>query len=342
MREALQHALHLRFAQALETAARLEKQEQATLESQLTRGMIAYFQARWQTPQASSTRQTAQKYLATVVEQGRQQLAQSPEAPWLKLVLGTAVAFEALRQQQRAAWPNLQHVALGHAWLQQALMAHETMTDAHLGLGILAFTSANLPTLLRPFLGSRGPQSHAEAIHHLRRAAEAGHFSQEVARTFLAHLYAVEKRYQDAIALGQTLQDIFPDNGYYTLLTGRSQCAQGQYADCATTLGKLTAGPPDTPAPMHPDERFDLYYWWARALHETEQYALAFEAFRQAINQDPQAVKDESLWAKYYLATLYERRGETKTAQQLYRTLLRGRNVENLHRQATQRLTRLQ
>jgi hypothetical protein len=53
-------------------------------------------------------------------------------------------------------------------------------------------------------------------------------------------------------------------------------------------------------------------------------------------------VKDASLWAKYYLGILYERRGATTTARQLYQTLLRGRNVENLHEQVAQRLVQLQ
>ena len=89
------------------------------------------------------------------------------------------------------------------------------------------------------------------------------------------------------------------------------------------------------------DDRFDLYYFWGQGLYETGQDALAFEAFRQAINQDPANTKDASLWAKYYLGILYERRGEVKTAQQFYHTLLRERNVDDLHQQVEQRLAQL-
>jgi cytochrome c-type biogenesis protein CcmH/NrfG len=80
---------------------------------------------------------------------------------------------------------------------------------------------------------------------------------------------------------------------------------------------------------------------WGQALYETAQDALAFEALRQAINQDPGNVKDASLWAKYYLAILYERRGEANIARQLYHTLRRGRNVDTLHQQVEQRLAQL-
>jgi tetratricopeptide (TPR) repeat protein len=142
------------------------------------------------------------------------------------------------------------------------------------------------------------------------------------------------------MTLGQALQATFPGNGYYALVSGRSQCAQGQYTLCATTLGKLAADlQAKAIAPMSRDDRFDLYYFWGQALYETEQDTLAFEAFRQAINQDPGNTKDTSLWAKYYLGILYERRGEVETAQQLYHTLLRGRNVDDLHQQVEQRLT---
>ena len=54
-------------------------------------------------------------------------------------------------------------------------------------------------------------------------------------------VYELEKRYEEAITLGQALQATFPGNGYYALVSGRSQCAQGQYALCATTLGQLAA-----------------------------------------------------------------------------------------------------
>ena len=68
MQEALQHALHLRFAEALEAAAQLEEQQQPTLASRLTAGMIAYFQARWQTYQSASPRHTGHKLLQGVLE----------------------------------------------------------------------------------------------------------------------------------------------------------------------------------------------------------------------------------------------------------------------------------
>jgi hypothetical protein len=89
------------------------------------------------------------------------------------------------------------------------------------------------------------------------------------------------------------------------------------------------------------DDRFDLYYFWGLALNETNRYAESFTALRQAINEDLRGQKDETLWAKYYLANLYARQAQTKTARQLYRTLLRGRNVEDLHTLIQQRLAHL-
>jgi tetratricopeptide (TPR) repeat protein len=90
------------------------------------------------------------------------------------------------------------------------------------------------------------------------------------------------------------------------------------------------------------DGRFDLYYFWGLALNETGQYDQAFQAFRQAINADPRTLRDESLWAKYYLATLYERNGQATTARQIYHKLLGERNVADLHQQVQRRLARLQ
>jgi tetratricopeptide (TPR) repeat protein len=195
---------------------------------------------------------------------------------------------------------------------------------------------------LSPWLAGAGREHTPEAIYHLRQAAETGHFSGEIARTFLVRVYELEKRYEEAITLAQALQSTFPGNGYYALICGRSQCAQGQYAPCATTLGQLATDlQAAVIAPLSRDHRFDLYYFWGQALYETGQDALAFAAFRQAINQDPGNTKDASLWAKYYLGILYERRGAVKTARQLYHTLLRGRNVDDLHQQVEQRLAQL-
>ena len=342
MHEALHQALQLRFTAALEVAMRLEQPPQHLLEAQLIRGIIAYFQAHWQIPPPSTTRQAGLKGLTTLLEAGQRQLTRSPRTPRLQLVLGLAAIFQGLLQQQSGASLDFAMLAQGRTWLQQALMAPETMPDAHLGLGLLYFIDLGRPGLVPRIADGAGQDNTTEAIYHLRQAAESGHFSGEVARTFLVRVYELEKRYQEAITLGQALQDTLPGNGYYALVSGRSQCAQGQYAPCATTLGKLAADlQAAVIAPLARDDRFDLYYFWGQALYETAQDALAFEAFRQAINQDPANTKDASLWAKYYLGILYERRGAVKTAQQLYHTLLRERNVDDLHQQVEQRLAQL-
>ena len=343
MREALQHALHLRFTPALETTMRLEQQTPYALEAQLVRGIIAYLQARWQIHPAPTVQTSGQKVLSALLKEGRRQLARSPREPRLQLILGIAAIFHELLQQQSGASADFGLLMQARTWLQQALMAHGTMPDAHLGLGLLYFTGPARPTLWPRFGGGTGNDNSTETIYHLRRAAEAGYFSAEVAQTFLVRVYEVEKRYQEAITLGQALQAMFPSNGYYALVIGRSQYAQGQYTPCATTLGTLAAALQAAAVPsMSRDDRFEVYYFWGRALYETTQDAPAFEALRQAINQDPGSVKDASLWAKYYLGILYERRGATTTARQLYQTLLRGRNVENLHEQVAQRLAPLQ
>ena len=310
-------------------------------EAQLARGIIAYFQARWQIPPPSSTRQVGLKVLSTLLETGQRQLTRSPRTPRLQLVLGLAAIFQGLLQQQSDASLDFAMLAQGRPWLQQALMAHEAMPDAHLGLGLLYFIDRGRSGFM-PRLDGVGPDTTTETIYHLRQAAETGHFSGEVARTFLVRVYELEKRYQEASTLGQALQATFPGNGYYALVSGRSQCAEGQYALCATTLGQLAADlQAAVVAPLSRDDRFDLYYFWGQALYETGQDAPAFEAFRQAINQDPANTKDASLWAKYYLGILYERRGAVKTARQLYHTLLRERNVDDLHQQVEQRLAQL-
>ena len=342
MRDAVQEALHLRFAQAHDAVSRAEPDGRETLETQLTRGIIAYLQTHWQTRQRPPAHVAARKLFTHVLQDGQRQLAASPRQGRLQLLTGLAAVFHALLPQQEAPWAPLQLAAQGRSWLEKSLLSDEAMSDAHLGLGMLYFVGDRVPSLVQRLLGGTAVQGPEDAVHHLRRAAETGRFSRDLARAFLLRLYVTEKRYHDAIPLGQSLHRAYPDNGYFSLLTGRSQFEHGDKAQAAATLGALAsalAARPDTL--VDTDARFDLYYTWGRALLDTDQHESAFEAFRGAINNDPRAARDESLWAKFYLATLYEQRGSMKTARQLYCTVLRERDVDNLHNQAEYRLSRL-
>src|SRR5262249_34982963 len=99
MREALHQALHLRFIPAFEMTMHLEQQTQYALEAQLVRGIIAYFQGRWQISPPPA-RQSGQKALSTLLKEGQRQLARYPREPRLQLVLGIAVIFHELLQQK--------------------------------------------------------------------------------------------------------------------------------------------------------------------------------------------------------------------------------------------------
>ena len=342
MRDAVQGALHLRFAQAHDAVSRAEPDGRKTLETQLTRGIIAYLQTHWQTRQRPPAHVAARKLFTHVLQDGQRQLAASPRQGRLQLLTGLAAVFHALLPQQEAPWAPLQLAAQGRSWLEKSLLSDEAMSDAHLGLGMLYFVGDRVPSLVQRLLGGTAVQGPEDAVHHLRRAAETGRFSRDLARAFLLRLYVTEKRYRDAIPLGQSLHRAYPDNGYFSLLTGRSQFEHGDKAQAAATLGALASALAARPETLvDTDARFDLYYTWGRALLDTDQHESAFEAFRGAINNDPRAARDESLWAKFYLATLYEQRGSVKTARQLYCTVLRERDVDNLHSQAEHRLSRL-
>lgn len=342
MKDAVQEALHLRFAQAHDAISQTEPEGRETLETQLTRGIIAYLQTHWQTRQRPPAHVAARELFTHVLQTGQRQLAESPRQGRLQLLVGLAAVFNALLPQQEAPWAPLQLAAQGRSRLEKALLSDEAMSDAHLGLGMLYFVGDSVPSLVQRLLGESALQGAEDAIHHFQRAAAAGRFSQDLARAFLLRLYVMEKRYREAIPLGQALRQAYPDNGFFSLLTGRSQFEHGAKAQAAATLGALaTALTERSEILVDTDDRFDLYYTWGRALLDTDQHELAFEALRGAINNDPRAARDETLWAKFYLATLYEQRGATKTARQLYCTLLRERDVDGLHGQAEHRLSRL-
>jgi tetratricopeptide (TPR) repeat protein len=343
MHAALHQALALQFEQALATAANLEADQKPTLASQLTRGMIAYFQTRWQIRQQPPARQAGHQSLSKLLDEGQTQLKRSPQDRWLLLILGTAAMVDAVLQQDETPWQSLTRFKQGQIWLQQALVQHEDTADAHLGLGLLYFADSALPNPISRLLQVPMERTGASmTVHHLQRAAEMGRFSREVAQTFLLRVYELEHRYDDAIELGKQLQSIFPQNGYYALRTGGAQCALSHYTDCATTLSALADRYTHAPESLaHRADRFDLFYTWATALTELGLHDSAFHAYRKAINQDPHMAKDETLWAKFYVARHYERRQQYQTARQFYQTLLRGRQVDDLRQRVMRRLQSL-
>ena len=155
----------------------------------------------------------------------------------------------------------------------------------------------------------------------------------EVARTFLVRVYNGEAL-SEAIPLGQALQATFPGNGYYALVSGRSRCAQGICALCHHP-GPAGCDLRHGHRGLARDDRFDLYYFWGQAC--TRQGKMRWRLKPSGRPQPGSGIrKDASLWAKYYLGILYERRSEFKTAQRLT-TLRRGRNVDDLHQQVEQR-----
>ncbi|ETX00739.1 MAG: hypothetical protein ETSY1_10100 [Candidatus Entotheonella factor] len=343
MSSALHQTLALQFEPALATAASLEEDQEPTFVSQLTRGMIAYFQAHWQTRQDPPARQVGHRALTKMLEAGQPKLKRSPEDRWLLLLLGTAVIIDAMLQQDETPLQSLPLFSQGQSWLQQALVQHEDTVDAHLGLGLLYFADTALPGPMSRLLRSSAEGTSASmAIHHLQRAAEKGQFSREVAQTFLLRIYELEHRYDEAIALGGQLQSAFPGNGYYALRTGSAQCALSRYTDCAATLSALASRyARSRHILVHRPDRFDLFYTWAVALTELGLHDSAFRAYRKAINHDPRVTQDKTLWAKFHVARHYERQQKHKTARQFYQTLMRGRNVDDLHQRVTRRLRSL-
>ena len=156
--------------------------------------------------------------LATLLEAGQRQLTRSPRTPRLQLVLGLAAIFQGLLQQ-RAASLDFTLLAQGRTWLQQALTAHETMPDAHLGLGLLYFIDLGRPVLW-PRLDGAGPDHTAEATLPPAPGGSEGHFSGRWRARFWCVSMQWRSPIREAITLGQALQATFPGNGYYTLVRG--------------------------------------------------------------------------------------------------------------------------
>ena len=339
MREAIQDALDLRFQQGLDSLSDADAVDQEPLETRLARGIIAYLQTGWQTRQRPPAHVAARKLFTEIMQHGERRLSDKPHQGRLQLVVGLAAVFGALLPQQETPWAALQLATQGRARLEQALMSGDDLKDAHLGLGMLYFVGEELPALGRRLLAEDVLVGSEEAVRHLLLASESGRFGRDLARTFLLRLYVAEKRYREAVPLGESLRQAYPGNGVMALFTGLSQFENGDEIQAAETLGALAAALSERPEALAKSaDRFDLYYTWGRALLDTDQDELAFKAFREAINNDPGTSRDETLWAKFHLANLYEKRGLGETARQMLCTLLRGRGVDDLHRRAERRL----
>ena len=217
------------------------------------------------------------------------------------MLVGLAAVFNALLPQQEAPWapPATRRARPFLAGEITPLRRGHERRSPGIGHAVLRRRQRTVSDAAPAWAGPpcKAPK---DAIHHLRRAAESGRFSRDLARAFLLQLYVAEKRYRDAIPLGQSLHRAYPGNGYFSLLTGRSQFEHGDKAQAAATLGALAATLAERSETLvGTDARFDLYYTWAGALLDTDQHELAFEAFRGAINNDPRTTRTKACGRKF-------------------------------------------
>ena len=343
MRDAVQEALHLRFAQAHEAVSGAEPDSRETLETQLTRGIIAYLQTHWQTRQRPPAHVAARKFFARILQDGERQLAASPRQGRLHLLVGLAAVFNALLPQQEAPWAPLQLAAQGRSLLEKSLLSDEAMSDAHLGLGMLYFVGDSVPSLMQRLLGGAALQGSEDAIHHLRRAAETGRFSRDLARAFLLRLYVMEKRYRDAIPLGRSLHQAYPGNGHFSLLTGRSQFEHGDKAQAAATLGALAATLAERSETLVGTDAIASTCITPGAGRCSTPTGTNWRSRRFAApstttraQRGTKACGRSSTWQP-----CTSNAGRSKPLASFYCTLLRERDVDGLHDRAERRLSRL-
>lgn len=122
----------------------------------------------------------------------------------------------AARKKYIKAIPEAKHA---RSELKAALELDPSLEDAYLGLGMFEYFTARLPSGAKPFayLVGAGWGNREKGLEHLHRVAEKGGPARMEARSVLAAIYAIEKKWDKSEAYLAELSSKYPRNPLYRL-----------------------------------------------------------------------------------------------------------------------------
>ena len=259
-----------------------------------------------------------------VIDLSDAQLKQNPEDVDALFARGWARSLEALYVGlvERSFIPAL-HVALqARSDDEKVLKLNPRYVDAKLVVGVHQYVTGSLPFGLKLLIGAAGiTGSKSKGIEDLRDAGAHGVITSVDARTALGFFLRREARYDEAIAVTQSLTDEYPRDFLFRLelanLTkdaGRGQVAIEQYQQLLEAAKRPG---------FYLSAHLELaWFGLADTLAGQKKYAEAAEAYDQAAAQ-PTTSMDLKSRCNLNAGKMYDLLNERDMAMKQYQAVLR-------------------
>ncbi len=169
-------------------------------------------------------------------EQARSAPADAESKLLLGLIHGSKALVDGGRRNYLAA---LRGVREAHRRFQEAERLDPGLADASYGLGLYHIALGKLPAIAKPFAALVLPDGDpALGLRELERVADQGTYLKMTARFVLLQLYAgPERKYEEAVRLGQDLLRRYPGNPDVYFATAHAASELGRFED-ALEIGR--------------------------------------------------------------------------------------------------------
>lgn len=248
-----------------------------------------------------------EKSFDDAVKVARKKLAKAIEEPgqdvWDRMLLGGfhgVLGMHAMRKKKY--W-----TAVDDGWEALNLMKwvkkkEPALADAHLGLGAYDYYRSAMTSSVSwlPFF----PDKKKQGIAAMERALVDAQYVRPVVELILVYTYIDEKRYDDAITIGEDLATKYPKNTLVRVQLGRAWSRKGRYAKAIEVFREVEV--------LQPDNKVLGYYLGANLMYEGKELDQAEIHLRAFIANPPGT--DWRGWGYERLGDLYVKRKKPEIA----------------------------
>lgn len=235
------------------------------------------------------------------------QLEKAVEDPgqdiWDRMLVGGLYGVRGMHAMRKKKYWS----AIDDGWEALSLMKwvkkkEPDFADTNLGLGAYDYYRSAMTASVSwlPFF----PDKKKVGIAAMERALVDAQYVKPIVQLVLVYTYIDEKRYGDAITLGEDLAAKYPKNTLIRVQLGRAWSRKGRYKQAIAVFREVEA--------LQPDNKVVAYYLGANLVYEGRELDQAETYLRSFIVNPPGT--DWRGWAYERLGDLYQKRKKPEIA----------------------------
>ena len=176
------------------------------------------------------------------------------------------------------------------------------LADTDLGLGAYDYYRSAMTRSVSwlPFF----PDKRKQGVKAMERALVDAQYVRPIVQLVLVYTYIDERRYDDAITLGEDLVAKYPKNTLIRVQLGRAWSRKGKYSKAVEVFREVEE--------LQPDNKVVGYYIGSNLMYEGKDLDTA-ETYLRAFIADPAGTEWRG-WAYERLGDLYQKRGKPEIA----------------------------